>query len=141
MAYHYDVYGWFTSQTIAGRSTDLEPTTTSETTTPGAARANWSGYAWVERPYVAPVVESETPPVPSAVTMRQARLALFAVGLLTAVDTAIDALDEPARTAARIEWDYSNELQRTNPLVATLGPALGLSEAQVDALFIAAAVL
>lgn len=91
--------------------------------------------------YAAGVFAAPAPRVPQAVTMRQARLALFSAGLLSAVDTAIDALPEPQRTAARIEWDYSNELQRSNPLVAALTPALGLTDAQVDALFIAASAL
>lgn len=82
------------------------------------------------------------PPVPpEAVTMRQARLALLGAGLLDDVETALNALSEPAKSAARIEWDYSNELQRANPLVVALGAALGLSSAQVDALFITAAGL
>ena len=85
-----------------------------------------------------------TPPaprVPAAVTMRQARLALLGANLLSSVDTAIDALPEPTKSAARIEWEYSNELQRGNALVAALTPALGLTSEQVDALFIAASTL
>lgn len=81
------------------------------------------------------------PPVPPSVTMRQARLALLGAGLLSSVESAIDAMSEPASSAARIEWDYSNEVQRHNGVVAALGPALGLSDAQIDALFRTAARL
>lgn len=84
----------------------------------------------------APVV-----PVPTSVTMRQARLALMAAGKLAAVESAIDALSDPTKTAARIEWEYSNEVQRHNGLVAALGPALNLTSDQIDALFIEAAKL
>jgi len=89
------------------------------------------------------VVESidDPVPVPAAVTMRQARIALYGAGLLSSVDAAIDALPEPTKTLARIEWEYSNELQRGNALVAALTPALGLTDAQVDALFVQAATL
>lgn len=84
-------------------------------------------------------------PVPSAapkiVTMRQARLALLAAGLLHQVDLAIDALPEPQRSAARIEWDYSSEVHRDRAFVQQLGQALGLSDEQLDALFIQAAAL
>jgi hypothetical protein len=80
-------------------------------------------------------------PVPQSVTMRQARLALLGAGKLAEVDTAIAALSEPTRTAAQIEWEYSNEVQRSNGIVSQLGPALGLTEAQIDALFVAAAAL
>ncbi len=73
--------------------------------------------------------------------MRQARLALLGAGKLAAVESAIAALSEPAKTAAQIEWEYSNEVQRHNGFVAALGPALGLTDAQVDALFIQGAML
>lgn len=84
-----------------------------------------------------------TPPVapPKRVTMRQARLALHAAGLLHLVDAAIDNLEEPHKTAARIEWEYSQEVHRDKQLVVMLAPALGLSETDLDNLFIAAAQL
>ena len=50
--YHYTPYGWYTSTAMSGRVTDLVPQTVSETTTPGEARANWDGRAWVMEPYV-----------------------------------------------------------------------------------------
>lgn len=80
-------------------------------------------------------------PVPQSVTMRQARLALLQAGLLAQVGAAIDQLPEPDRTAARIEWEYSQEVQRDKPFVQMLAPALGLDQAQLDALFIHAATL
>lgn len=80
-------------------------------------------------------------PVPVEITMRQARLALLGAGKLAAVDTAINAMTEPAKSAAKIEWEYSNTVQRHNGFVAALGPALGLTDAQIDALFVAAAAL
>ncbi len=84
---------------------------------------------------------ASTVAVPAAVTMRQARLALLGAGLLSSVDAAIDAMSEPTKSAARIEWEYSNELQRSNPLVLALGPALNLTPEQIDALFVAASAL
>ena len=80
-------------------------------------------------------------PVPVEVTMRQARLALHAAGKLAAVNAAINALPDPPRSAALIEWEYSRTVRRDNQFVATLGPALGLDAAGLDALFIAAAKL
>lgn len=86
---------------------------------------------------------SPTPPTPAPkeITMRQARLALLGAGKLAAVDTAINAMPEPAKSAAKIEWEYSNTVQRHNGFVAALGPALALTDAQIDALFVAAAAL
>lgn len=79
--------------------------------------------------------------VPQSVTMRQARLALHAHGLLAIVQSAIDSLPEPQRSEAQIEWDYSNGLERQNPFVATIGTALGLDDAALDALFVEASRL
>jgi len=81
------------------------------------------------------------PVVPAEVTMRQARLALHAAGLLAGVEAAIEALEEPAKTNARIEWEYSGAVQRHNSFVSVLAPQLGLTEEQTDALFIAASAL
>lgn len=77
----------------------------------------------------------QVPQVPTAVTMRQARLALFQAGKLSAVDAAIDALPSPQKEAARIEWDYSSMVERDRPLVQQLGQALSLD---IDTLFLAA---
>ena len=81
------------------------------------------------------------PAIPAEVTMRQARLALLGAGKLAGVEAAIASMPEPHRTAASIEWEYSYSLQRNNPFVSQLGAALGLDDAGIDALFIAAAKL
>lgn len=90
---------------------------------------------------VAYTPDSELGAIPTEVTMRQARLALLAAGKLAGVDAAIASMSEPQKTAASIEWEYSNALQRSNPFVAQLGAALGLDDAAIDALFVGAAKL
>ena len=84
-----------------------------------------------------PGLEPES--VPKEVTMRQARLALLAAGKLAGVDAAIASMPEPQKTAASIEWEYGNALQRSNPFVSQLGAALGIDSAGIDALFVEAA--
>lgn len=86
-------------------------------------------------------VEPEPPYVPSVVSMRQARLALLGAGLYDGVNAAIDSLPSPQKEAARIEWEYATEVQRTSGLVPTLGAALGLPESQLDSLFVTASTL
>lgn len=79
--------------------------------------------------------------VPASVTMRQARLALHAAGLLVQVETAIDALPEPPRSEARIEWDYASEVHRGSEFVTLLGAALELDKQSLDGLFLKASEL
>jgi hypothetical protein len=91
------------------------------------------GWKHIGDQFVAPLPVHTTPP--SEVTMRQARLALLAAGKLDAVAIAIAALPSPQREAAQIEWDHSSTVARDSQVVALLGPALGLDEEALDALF------
>ena len=79
--------------------------------------------------------------VPQIVTMRQARRVLLAAGRLTDVNNAINALPSPAKEEAQIDWEYGQEVQRHNGFVSLLAPVLGMTEADMDALFIAGAAL
>lgn len=72
---------------------------------------------------------------PMVVSMRQARLALLAAGHLDAVELAINALPSPQKEAARIEWEYAQEVRRGDPLVEMLASSLSLPEADLDSLF------
>lgn len=103
------------------------------------AAAHEALIAEIEATYVPP--EPAPPYVPQSVTMRQARLALLGAGLLDDVEVAINGLPSPQKEAARIEWEYSQEVQRHNGFVSVLAPMLGMTEAQTDALFIGAATL
>lgn len=78
---------------------------------------------------------AEPPPVPTVVTNAQARAALRAAGLLPAVQSAINSSSPDIQDA----WEYSPTLHRDSVLLAALGAQLGLTEAQIDALFVAAA--
>ena len=82
------------------------------------------------------------PEVPHKVTRRQARQALLLAGKLALVQPAIDAIeDAQQRAMAQIEWEDSLEFDRNRPLLILLGHAIGLDDAGIDALFIAAGAL
>lgn len=95
----------------------------------------------IPAPEPEPEPEPPQPGPPSVVTMRQARLALLKAGLLEQVNTAIASLQGAEGEAARIEWEYSQEIWRNRPFVILLGDTLGLSAKQIDDLFIEAATL
>ena len=81
----------------------------------------------------APVVDG----IPQSVTMRQARLALLQAGLLDKATKAVAG----AGPAAQIEWEYSSDVGRNAALVQALSGALGLTDEQLDGLFVVAATL
>lgn len=83
----------------------------------------------------------DAPVVVSSVTMRQARLALLAIGKLNDVNSAINAMSEPSRTAAQIEWNFASSVEKSSPLIQSLAPQIGISDAELTELFNAAALL
>ena len=97
---------------------------------PATAGCFWRGDHW-EIVQAQPQVE----PVPAAVSMRQARLALLKAGLLSQVNTAVAAMPGPEGDAARIDWEYAQEVRRDSPLVAGLAGVLELTATQLDELF------
>lgn len=83
--------------------------------------------------------EAERPPVPTHVTMYQARAALIMAGLDDAVESAINGMpDGPEKKLTRTAWEYAQNVERASQFTQNLAAALGLTGAQLDDLFIAA---
>ena len=81
------------------------------------------------------------PNIPESVTMRQCRIALLDVGLLDAVQSSIATMPGTEGERARIDWEYAQEVRRDWPLIGYMAGALGLTDEQVDGLFVAAAAI
>jgi hypothetical protein len=79
--------------------------------------------------------------IPQSLSPRQARLALLAAGLLDQVEAIIASMPGPDGQAARITWDYATEVRRDDPLLGQMADALGLTEEQIDNLFLSAVTL
>lgn len=79
--------------------------------------------------------------VPESVTMRQARQAMLSAGILAQVDALIAAMPGEEGESARIDWNHARDVKRDWPLIGALGPQMGLTEQQIDDLFIYAATV
>lgn len=75
------------------------------------------------------------PPYFAPVSPWQIRKALNAAGLRDAAETAVAAADQETKDA----WQFASQFERNNPLIVSMGAALGKTPAQIDALFTAAA--
>ena len=96
------------------------------------------------RAYLPPYPAPEPPPeviIPQRVTARQAQLALLNAGLLDDVEATIEALPANVRAQVRIEWGRATHVERGSQVTQMVATALGLTAAQVDDLFVAAAGL
>lgn len=74
--------------------------------------------------------------IPKNITLRQAKLQLLADGFLDDVEALI-TVDR----RSQIEWEYANEVYRQSPLIEGIKGALGLTDKQIDDMFITASKL
>ncbi|NRQ13471.1 hypothetical protein [Ensifer sesbaniae] len=93
-------------------------------------------------PYATPTDEKMRASMPP-LTARQLRLGLLNAGIAPSVVTAtIGGMSAgPDKDKALVEWEYATTFNRIHPLIATVGAALGLSDVQIDAMWMAAVSL
>ena len=96
-----------------------------------------NGYAVYVRGDVVPELPQSQSNVPAVVTPHQIRLALNDAGLREAVEQAVAASDQ----AIKDWWEYALDVERKHPLIDSMAQQLGITEQQLDALFVAAAGL
>lgn len=78
-------------------------------------------------------------PVPERVTAYQAKAALHLGGHYASVQAIM--ANEATDPLAVIAWENAGHFRRQSPFIASIGPALGLSDAQIDQLFRDAAAI
>ena len=80
--------------------------------------------------------DTQPPVIPAVVSIYQACAALDTAGLLDDVEAYFAS--ESATKGEKMAWARITEVRRDSPLMTKLSTLLGLTEAQVDALFVAA---
>lgn len=86
---------------------------------------------------VAALPPPPAPVVPQIVTRFQARAALHLAGLLPQVEALMSHPDTPV--LAKLAWADAQDFKRNSPTIAQMAAALGLDDAELDALFTTAA--
>lgn len=74
------------------------------------------------------------------ITSRQGKRALLVAGLYHDALAAINALPDPSKTAALIDWDAPT-WSRNDPTLVSMAAVLGLTDEQLDELFAQASTL
>lgn len=78
------------------------------------------------------LIDEPPPGVPDAISPLQARRALRAAGLKSWVDAYVATLSEEEQEA----WEYAVEVRRNNAIIAAGAAVMGMTEQQIDNLFI-----
>lgn len=98
---------------------------------PEGKRALWEPYV---PPELGPIVPLELP-------AWRVKVVAHLQGLAPAIDAALANLPEPQRTVATLAWSEGNVVRRDSPMVEQLAAGLGLTDQQIDQLFLAAEAL
>lgn len=108
--------------------------------TTGTQVAQWRGDAWLILPERPPLPEPPPPPVPQTVSRAQGKAALIHAGLWSQIVAFFASIpDDTQRALAEVALNDTQEWRRDSPFLAQAAQALGLGEAELDALFVAAA--
>ena len=83
----------------------------------------WENDEWVLDPGLVPRI--------TLLTMRQARLQMLAMGVLSQVEAAVSQ----AGDAAQIEWEYAMTVERDYPLFLAIKGMLGFTDEQEETFF------
>jgi len=132
-------YTLINSDFTCGGIVGVEPTHSNWTLTPylgGLVKEFWNGEAWIESATEEEIVEANKPIVPFEVPLWSMRTVLKQSNLFDAIIGAIQTLDEPTRSIALDYLEYGNYIERHSQTVGMIQQITGLSESQVDDLFI-----
>jgi len=91
-----------------------------------------------ELPEYIQYVDVQPPTVPFEVQLWRIRTVLKLMQLETQIESAIDAMPEPSKTAATYIWKFGTTVERSSQTVLLLQSVLQLTDEQVDDLFIQA---
>jgi hypothetical protein len=103
---------------------------------PDSEVCTWNGTEWIDDRTDEEKIKDL---VPFMVSRRQLKLQLVLSGFdMSGINDLIESLPEPDRTYARIGWEDATVFERTNPQLNAMSQMLGLSEYQLDVIFIEA---
>lgn len=143
MFYIFNFAGWYAGSTDQSqdRTTDIAPTNLTETEVEGEIRSNFTGYEWIQLPYVHSVEPTPAVAVPVFVTRRQAIQQLIWEGLDDDVQAVINAIPDLGQRKLMQAWyDESQVFERDRAEIMAVWTALGRTPAQLDQTFINAAM-
>lgn len=139
MRYVYNRQGIYTGQSLNLTSFDPFPVLSTEIEPPALSSGEYARFLGGSWEVITELPETPVR-IPSRVTMRQFQLALIEMGQYDTVEAFIDALTGVDKKKALVEWRGAFA-ERASPSIAVYGASLGMTEEDIDNLFILADTL
>lgn len=98
-------------------------------------KAKWNGTLWIEGATEQEIAQAFKDATPTEVQLWRVRTILKLNNLETAIESALNQLDEPTQTAAKNVWNYGTTVERYSQTVLFIQSVTQMTDDQVDLIF------
>jgi hypothetical protein len=98
-------------------------------------KAKWNGTLWIEGATQQEIDQAFKDKTPTEVQLWRIRTILKLMNLEPTIESALDQLDEPTKTAAKNVWNYGTTVERYSQTVLFIQSVTQMTDDQVDEIF------
>jgi len=98
-------------------------------------KAKWNGTLWVEGATPEEIDQAFKDKTPTESQLWRVRTILKLNNLETTIESALDQLEEPTKTAAKNVWNYGTTIERYSQTVLFIQSVTQMTDDQVDEIF------
>jgi len=131
-------YTLINTDLTCGGMVGTEPTHNQWTLTPylgGFVKENWNGTSWIEAATPEEIEQAFKDATPKEVQLWRLRTILKLNNLEITIESALDQLDEPTKTAAKNVWNYGTTIERYSQTVLFIQAVTQMTDDQVNEIF------
>lgn len=97
----------------------------------------WNGTDWIEGATPEEIAEANRAKVPESISQMKLRKQLILSGIsIASIDALIQQLPQPNRDLIYTMWEYAVVFDRSNPELNAMAEMLGITQEQLDEIFI-----
>ena len=98
-------------------------------------KAKWNGTLWIEGATQQEIDQAFKDATPKEVQLWRIRTILKLMNLEATIESALDQLEEPTKTAAKNVWNYGTTVERYSQTVLFIQAVTEMTDYQVDEIF------
>jgi hypothetical protein len=98
-------------------------------------KAKWNGTLWIEGATQEEIAQAFRDATPTESQLWRVRTILNLMNLVATIESALDQLEEPTKTAAKNVWNYGTTIERYSQTVLFIQSVTQMTDDQVDEIF------